>query len=328
MGIGFRAYVVSENTDGTYSGNITERSTDDLPAGEVLIRVRYSSLNYKDALSASGNKGVTKKYPHTPGIDAAGEVAKCTDGSFKEGDRVIVTGYDLGMNTSGGFGEYIRVPSAWVLPLPDGLTMKESTSLGTAGLTAALCVDGLLHSGLRGGSIAVTGATGGVGSVALSILAAEGFSPWAVTGKPELEPFLRSLGAENVISVTDFTAGSEKPLMKPVWDGGIDVLGGSALSAMLKSVKYGGAVSCCGLALSPELNINVFPFILRGISLIGVDSVECPKDKRIKAWNRLAGEWKPAALAEFTAETDLSGLDEKIKAMLDGKAAGRTVIRL
>ncbi len=328
MGTLFRAYVTSENTDGTYSCGITERSTDDLPSGEVLIRVRCSSLNYKDALSASGNKGVTKKYPHTPGIDAAGEVAECTDGSFKEGDRVIVTGHDLGMNTSGGFGEYIRVPSSWVLPLPDGLTMKESMSLGTAGLTAALCVDGLLHMGLRGGRIAVTGATGGVGSIALSILAAEGFSPCAVTGKPELEPFLRSLGAESIISRTDFTAGSEKPLMKPVWDGGVDVLGGNALSALLKSVKYGGAVSCCGLAFSPELNINVFPFILRGVSLIGIDSVECPKDKRIRAWNRLAGEWKPARLSEITTETDLGGLDERIKAMIAGEASGRTVVML
>ncbi|QAR32319.1 acryloyl-CoA reductase [Geovibrio thiophilus] len=328
MGIGFRAYVTSENGDGTYSGRITERSTDDLPAGEVLIRVRYSSLNYKDALSASGNKGVTKKYPHTPGIDAAGEVAKCTDGSFREGDMVIVTGYDLGMNTPGGFGEYIRVPSAWVLPLPAGLTMKESMSIGTAGLTAALCADGLLHMGLRGGQIAVTGATGGVGSIALSILAAEGFSPCAVTGKPELEPFLRSIGAASVISSADFTAGSEKPLMKPMWDGGIDVLGGNALASMLKSVKYGGAVSCCGLALSPELPLNVFPFILRGVSLIGIDSVECPKDRRIKAWSRLGGKWKPAGLNELTAETDLGGLDEKIKAMLTGRAAGRTVIKL
>lgn len=328
MSISFRAYVTSENSDGTYSGRITERSTDDLPAGEVLIRVRYSSLNYKDALSASGNKGVTKKYPHTPGIDAAGEVAECTDGSFKQGDKVIVTGHDLGMNTAGGYGEYIRIPSAWVLPLPAGLTMKEAMSLGTAGLTAALCVEGLLHMGLKSGQIAVTGATGGVGSIAISILKAEGFTPFAVTGKADQADFLKSLGSEGIIPSSDFTAGSEKPLMKPIWDGGVDVLGGNALTAMLKSVKYGSAVSCCGLAMSPDLPLNVFPFILRGVSLIGIDSVECPNDKRIRAWEKLGSIWKPSMLADLSHETELNGLDEKIKQMLAGKAAGRTVIKL
>jgi putative YhdH/YhfP family quinone oxidoreductase len=330
MGIRFKALVVRENEQGTFTRQIEERSTDDLPEGGLLVRVRWSSLNYKDALSASGNKGVTKKYPHTPGIDAAGEVVSCADGKFREGDKVIVTGYDFGMNTPGGYGEYIRIPSSWALPLPDGLTMRESMSLGTAGLTAALCVMGLMHMGVtpERGAAAVTGATGGVSSIAISILAAEGFETAAVTGKKELEPFLKSLGATRIITRDEFLAGAEKPLMKPVWACGVDVLGGGALSAMLKSVKYGGAVSCCGLALSPELNINVFPFILRGVSLLGIDSVECPLEKRKTAWELLGGKWKPKNLAFLTTETVPENLETLIQNMLSGKTSGRVVVKL
>lgn len=326
MSTSFKALVVSENADGSFSRNVTQRNLDSLPAGDLLIKVHYSSLNYKDALSAFGNKGVTKKYPHTPGIDAAGEVAESTDPGFKAGDKVLVTGYDLGMNTSGGFGEYIRVPAAWVIPLPDGLSLRESMALGTAGLTAALCVMGLRQAGTDKGTIAVTGATGGVGSIALSILKAEGYSPTAVTGKTDAEEFLRSAGADNIISVKEFTADSDRPMLKPLWDGGVDVLGGKALEAMLKTVKYGGSVSCCGLALSADLNINVFPFILRSVSLIGIDSVECPKEKRRKAWELLSSKWKPANLAD-SEEIRLEELEAKTGDMLAGKLKGRIIVR-
>jgi acrylyl-CoA reductase (NADPH) len=323
----FRALVVSENSDGSFSREISERQIDSLPAGDVLIRVKYSSLNYKDALSAFGNKGVTKKYPHTPGIDAAGTVAYSAVPAFKEGDEVIVTGYDLGMNTSGGFGEYISVPASWVIPVPRGLTMKESMALGTAGLTAALCVMSLLQAGTTNGNIAVTGATGGVGSIALSILKAEGFSPTAITGKTDADDFLLSAGADAVEPLSNLVKDFDRPLLKPIWDGGVDVLGGNALSAMIKSTKYGRSIACCGLAMSADLAINVFPFILRGVNLLGVDSVECPMDKRQKAWELLGGKWKPANINNVT-EIGLDGLERKTSEMLAGKLKGRIIVAL
>lgn len=326
----FKALIVEEAEPKKFTRRIGERKLSDLPAGDLLIRVRYSSLNYKDALSATGNKGVTRNFPHTPGIDAAGEVVECRCGRFKPGDQVLVTGYDLGMNTAGGFGQFIRIPCEWAVKLPPGLSLRESMILGTAGFTAGLCVYKLEQAGVvpGDGEVLVTGATGGVGSLAVSILARQGYRVTAVTGKPAAADFLKVLGATEILSREAVLEGAERPLMKERWAGAVDVVGGDLLAAAIKSTRYGGAVSCCGLVGSPELNINVFPFILRGVSLFGVDSVQCPLEPRLAVWSKLAGPWKPAHLEETAQEVNLEGLEEKVHAILKGQLQGRTLVNL
>jgi acrylyl-CoA reductase (NADPH) len=326
----FRALVTEESAPGVYTRQIKERSIDELEQGELLVRVHYSSLNYKDALSAMGRPGVTRKYPHTPGIDAAGEVVSCSDGAFLPGDKVIVTGYDLGMNHSGGYGQYIRVPSSWAVSLPDGLTLKESMIIGTAGLTAGLSLHRLSLAGVRpeGGEVLVTGATGGVGSIAVTLLSAAGYPVVAVTGKLDEADFLRGLGARTVMAREDLLRGAERPLLKERWAGVLDVVGGDMLAAAIKSTSYGGVVTCAGLAGSPELPLNVFPFILRGVSLVGIDSAQCPTGLRLQVWQRLAGELKPARLLESAVECPLSGLEDRFAAMLRGESRGRIVVNL
>lgn len=328
--ITFSCMLVEETESKAFTRKITTRSVDDLPEGDLLVRVQYSSLNYKDALSASGNKGVSRKFPHTPGIDAAGEVVRCGDGVFEEGEKVLVTGYDLGMNTPGGFGQYIRIPSSWAVRLPPGLTLREAMALGTAGFTAALCILGLEKGGVRpgDGEVIVTGATGGVGSVAVSILAQAGYNVTAVTGKPEAEEYLGSLGAKNVVDRAAVLEGADRPMMKEHWAGAVDVVGGDTLAALIKATRYGGVVTCCGLVGSPDLSMSVFPFILRGVSLIGIDSVQVPMEPRKKVWERLAGEWKPDHLENTVTEVGLEELDGKINDILAGKVTGRTVVRL
>jgi acrylyl-CoA reductase (NADPH) len=325
----FKAMVVSETADKQFVREIKQRELSDLPSGELIIEVKYSSLNYKDALSASGNKGVTRKYPHTPGIDAAGVVAHCSNRSFAVGDQVIVMGYDLGMNTSGGFGQFISVPSAWAIKLPQGLSLKDSMSYGTAGLTAALCVIRLMASGLSkdSGEVLVTGATGGVGSVAVAILSKLGFNVVAATGKATEQAFLIGLGAKTIISREEANDTSGRPLQKPRWAGVVDTVGGNILATALKAAKYGGLVAACGNAMSPDLNVNVFPFILRGVSLLGVDSVEIPMRSRQMAWSKLAGEWK-IDLAELVTEVSLEELNPKIDEILKGGIRGRMLVDL
>jgi len=326
----FRCMLVQENEDKSFTRSIVTRSVDELPEGELLIKVHYSSLNYKDALSATGNKGVTRNFPHTPGIDAAGEVAWCGDGTFVEGEMVLVTGYDLGMNTSGGFGQYIRVPSSWAVRLPAGLTPREAMVIGTAGFTAALCVQGLEHGGVvpGDGEVVVTGATGGVGSVAVSILGQAGYIVTAVTGKPDAEEYLLSLGASRVVNRGGVLEGADRPMMKEIWAGAVDVVGGQTLAAVIKSTRYGGVVTCCGLVGSPDLPLNVFPFILRGVSLVGIDSVQVAMEPREKVWERLSGEWKPDHLESSVTEVSLEELDGKIDEILAGKIKGRVVVNL
>jgi acrylyl-CoA reductase (NADPH) len=326
----FVALVVEESAPGEFTRQIKNRSIDELPPGELLVRVHYSSLNYKDALSALGRPGVTRKYPHTPGIDAAGEVVSCSDGAFAPGEKVIVTGYDLGMNHAGGYGQYIRVPSSWAVRLPEGLTLKESMIIGTAGLTAALSLHRLTQSGVLPtcGELLVTGATGGVGSIAVSLLAAAGFHVVAVTGKASETEFLHGLGAQLVMSREELLRGADRPLLKERWAGVLDVVGGEMLAAAIKSTSYGGVVTCCGLAGSAELPLNVFPFILRAVTLIGIDSAQCPAQLREQVWQRLAGELKPARLLESAVECPLSGLEGKFAAMLKGELRGRTVVNL
>lgn len=326
----FKAMVVSETVDKKFLQEVKQRNLEDLPAGELIIEVKYSSLNYKDALSATGNKGVTRRYPHTPGIDAAGKVVDCSNRSFAVGDDVVVTGFDLGMNTPGGFGQYISVPSGWAVKLPQGLSLKESMSYGTAGLTAALCITRLLACGLtkEQGEVLVTGATGGVGSIAVGILGKLGFGVVAATGKAGERDFLTRLGAKTVISREEANDTSGRPLQKGRWAGVVDAVGGNILATAIKTAKYGGLVAACGNAMSAELAVSVYPFILRGVSLLGVDSVEVPINTRIRTWQRLAGDWKIDFSQGLVTECVLEELGPKIDQILQGGIRGRVVVDL
>jgi putative YhdH/YhfP family quinone oxidoreductase len=327
----FKAMIVHETADKQFVRTIGTRHIEELPAGEVLIRVLYSSLNYKDALSASGNKGVTRTYPHTPGIDAAGIVAESSDPACRQGDEVLVTGFDLGMNTSGGFAEYIRVPAAWVVPLPPGLSLRESMIYGTAGFTAALSCLRLIESGVtpNQGPVLVTGATGGVGSMAVAILAQSGYEVVAATTKGGETPYLQRIGATEVISAADVDEQSGRPLLKPRWAGAVDTVGGNILSTAIRATRYGGTVTCCGNVTSGELHTSIYPFILNGVSLLGIDSVNCPTPLRRRVWNKLASEWKLAHLEAITTELpNLEALDERIGLILQGKNRGRAIVRI
>ena len=326
----FRALVVSKTDEKTFTREITERSITDLPEGEVLIRVHFSSLNYKDGLSCIGNPGVTRNYPHTPGIAASGKVAESSDSRFKEGDSVIVTGYDLGMNTSGGFGEYIRVPADWVVPLPEGMTFKEASIYGVAGFTAALSVDALQKYGVNPeqGEVVVTGSTGGVGSVSVALLSLLGYTVVASTGKKEESEFLQRLGASEIISREEVNDESKKPLLRERWAGAVDTVGGTTLAALLKAAKRGGAVAATGLVASSELSTTVFPFILRGVSLLGIDSGFTPTKLRLEIWNKLAGIWKIPQLEQLTIDCTLEELDPEIDKILAGGQRGRVVVNL
>ena len=327
--IQFKAMVVSQTSDKNFKREITTKSLSELPENEVLIRVHYSSLNYKDALSAIGNKGVTRKYPHTPGIDAAGVVEDSSNDSVKIGEKVIVTSYDLGMNTSGGFGRYIRVPADWVVKLPENLTFKESMIYGTAGFTASISVHKLTHTVKPDdGEVLVTGASGGVGSVAVSILVKQGYTVVAVSGKEKEKQFLLDLGVKEVISRVDAADNSKRPLLKGRWAGVIDTVGGDILATAIKSLKPGGTVTCCGNVASGDLPLTVYPFILRGASLLGVDSQNYPMNSRINVWNKLATDWKLDNLNDLCSEISLDDLNENIDRMLKGEKIGRTVVNL
>ncbi len=325
----FKALQTNEN-GGRFETSLIERDTDELPAGEVLIRVSYSSLNYKDALSASGNRGVTRNFPHTPGIDAAGTVAESSVADFSVGDEVIVTGYDLGMNTAGGFGQYIRVPAAWVIKRPVGLSLREAMALGTAGLTAALCIDKLEQAGLEptDAPILVTGATGGVGSIAIALLSRLGYKVAAVTGKAEQGDFLRKLGATQVVERSALQAGIEKPLLKEQWAGAVDTVGGDILFNVVKSLQRGASVACCGLTAGTNFQANVLPFILRGVNLLGVDSVEIPLVVKASMWDKLSVQWKLPNLDDLVQEISLEQLPEAIERTLAGQQTGRMLVRL
>lgn len=324
----FRAFRV-EKTGETFSGRVQTVARDTLPPGELTVRVAYSSLNYKDALSATGNPGVTKAYPHTPGIDAAGTVLESSDSRFAVGDEVIVTSYDLGMNTPGGFGELIRVPAAWALALPAGLSLREAMALGTAGLTAGLCLEALLAHGLESdqGPVVVTGASGGVGSVAVALLAKAGFEVVASTGTEAAYGWLRELGAAEIIPRAELSEASERPLLKARFAGAVDTVGGEPLSNLVKSLRYRGAVAACGLVAGPQLSLTVFPFILRGVSLLGIDSAECPMALRRRVWERLAGDWK-VDLSVVTQEVALEDLGGAIEEILAGRTQGRVLVRV
>ncbi|MDK1023670.1 MAG: YhdH/YhfP family quinone oxidoreductase [Gammaproteobacteria bacterium] len=325
----FNAFWVEKSEQGV-SQSIVERSVDDLPPGDLLIRVRYSSLNYKDALSAKGVPGVTRAYPHTPGIDAAGIVIESSSDDISEGDEIIVTGYDLGMNTAGGFGQLIRVPGSWAVKLPQGMSLEDSMILGTAGLTAGLCVDKLIQMGASptDGPVLVTGATGGVGSVAVMLLAKLGYEIVALSGKADKEQFLRTLGASSVVGRAALSEENKKSMLATDWAHAIDVVGGNILSNVIKSLKPGGSVAICGLVASPAFDATVLPFILRGINVLGVDSVEIPLQKKVEIWNKFAADWKLEELQSLATESNLEGLSAAINTIFSGQMVGRTIVNL
>lgn len=326
----FKALVVEETSDGNYKRSVKQRSVDDLPDHDVLIEVHYSALNYKDALSASGNKGVTQQFPHTPGVDAAGVIAKSDDPRFTAGDKVIVTSFDLGQNTPGGFGQYIRVPGDWIVPLPDGLTLRESMILGTAGFTAAYGVHHIKENGTqpKDGSILVTGATGGVGSLAVALLSLNNYNVVAATGKMDQKDFLMSLGATEVIEREQISDTSGKPLLESRWAGALDTVGGSMLDVAIRQTNHNGTIACCGNILGGELNTSIYPFILRGVSLMGIDSGICLMPMRKTIWNLLATDWKPATLEAICTECSLEELHKEIDKILAGGQVGKILVDL
>lgn len=325
----FKAYRVAKEGDNV-ARSVKTMGLDELPRGEVVVRVHYSSLNYKDALSASGHPGVTRNFPHTPGIDAAGEVLRSSEARFQKGDPVIVTSYDLGMNTPGGFGQVIRVPAEWVVPLPEGLSLREAMILGTAGFTAALAAHELLQAGLEpsSGPVLVTGASGGVGSLAVALLAKLGAEVVASTGKTSAQGFLTSLGTAHVLDREELGQATTKPMLPVRWQGAIDTVGGHTLENIVKSLIPGGAVAACGNVAGADLHLSVFPFILRGVKLLGIDSAQCPVERRRAIWEKLAGPWKPEALERTATEIGLDGLDGAIEAILKGEIQGRVLVNL
>lgn len=323
----FRALLVEKSEQG-FKRSLVDRETADLPEGDLLIDVRYSSLNYKDGLSATGNPGVTRNFPHTPGIDAAGVVVESADPTFKPGDEVIAIGFDLGMNTPGGFGERIRIPSGWAIHRPDGLSLEQSMILGTAGFTAALCVHKLEACGMtpESGPVLVTGATGGVGSVAVMLLARLGYAVTAVTGKESQHEFLRQIGATDIIDREAARAGADRPLGAETWGGAVDTVGGEILFNAVKSLKYGCSLAACGLVDSPAIPATVLPFILRHVNLLGVDSVQLPLDQKREIWNKLAGPWQLPELEALKEPLTLDTVSAAIDRILAGEMVGRGVL--
>lgn len=326
----FFALQAAPDADGTFAQQVVERDVADLPAGELLIRVQYSSLNFKDALSASGQRGVSRHYPHTPGIDAAGVVEHSSAAEFAEGDEVIVTGYDLGMNTAGGFGQYIRIPVGWAIKRPQGLSLREAMILGTAGLTAALCIDKLERSGLEpdDGPVLVTGATGGVGSISVMLLSALGYNVAAATGKEQQADLLTRLGAKQIVPRLELQSGTDRPLLREQWAGAVDTVGGDILFNVLKATQYGGSVACCGLTAGVDFQASVLPFILRGVNLLGVDSVELPLVVKASMWDKLSLQWKLPNLDDLVTEVSLTQLPAAIAQILRGEQVGRVLVRL
>ncbi len=326
----FNALITEKVGEREFQTGLGQREIEDLPAGELLIEVQYSSLNYKDALSANGNPGVTRNFPHTPGIDAVGIVKESANDSFSVGDGVIVTGYDLGMETDGGLAEFIRVPATWALPLPSGLSARDAMVLGTAGLTAGLCVNKLLQAGATAseGKVVVTGATGGVGSVAVALLAKLGFDVVASTSKTSQHDLLKTLGASEIIDRESLSEAQRKPVLKQQWQNAVDCVGGDTLVNLLKSLGHSGSVACCGLVGSADLPATVLPFILRDVNLLGVDSVEIPLAKKRHIWEKFSGDWKLECLDQLATEIELAQVPEYLDRIMKGENIGRTVVRV
>ncbi len=324
-----RAYLVSQDGE-QIKGEVTTLATEQLPAGEVTVEVEYSSLNYKDGLACIPKGGIVRTYPHIPGIDAAGQVVESQDASFSVGDRVLMTGYDLGVSHWGGYAEYVRVPAAWVVKTPDGLSHFEAMALGTAGFTAAMCVFVMERNGATPdqGPVLVTGATGGVGSVAVNLLAQKGYTVAASTGKADQHDYLRDLGASEILSREDVSLTDERPrpLLKGAWAGAVDTVGGSTLSYLLRTTNLAGNIALCGLVGGHNFNGTVIPFLLRGINLLGIDSVMCPMPYRQDIWQRLATDLKPSNLEQMSQVISLDEVTDAVDRILQGQIKGRLLV--
>jgi putative YhdH/YhfP family quinone oxidoreductase len=325
-----RCLLVTKRADVSVERAVVTRSTSELPEGDVVVRVQYSALNYKDALAATGHPGVVSHFPHVPGVDAAGEIALSASAKFKVGEQVIVTSFELGAGRWGGYAQLIRVPADWVVPLPAGLTLRESMILGTAGLTAAMCLEAIERQGIGpgDGEVIVTGASGGVGTMAVSILAKAGYRVVAASGKSAAQELFKRLGAADVVGRDAVSDGSGKPLLKSRWRAAVDTVGGNVLSSVLRSMQPGGCVAACGLVGGAELPVTVYPFILRGVTLAGIDSAHYPAEKRPAIWQKLAGRWRPKLLEEIATEVALEDLDPKIADILSGRIIGRVLVRI
>lgn len=325
----FRCWMVRQTSDGPRGGIETIRLAE-LPPGDVLIRTAYSSLNYKDALACRGHAGVVKQLPHIPGIDCAGEVVTEDLPDLRRGAQVLVTGYDLGAPRWGGFSQYVRVPAEWVVPLPEGLTTRQAMAYGTAGFTAAQCVDALQRHGVApgDGEVVVTGATGGVGVLAVALLAKLGYAVAAVTGKEDKIQWLQELGAQRVLGRDEVVDPSERPLLSARWAGAVDTVGGATLSTLVRELRHRGCVAACGLVGGEQLDLTVHPFILRGVTLAGIDSAKCPRKSRLEIWQKLAGPWRLEVLDRIVREATFAELGDEVDAMLSGKSLGRVVLRL
>jgi acrylyl-CoA reductase (NADPH) len=324
----FRAFRIV-NEDGKIHGAIVNTMVAELSAGDVLIKASYSSVNYKDALAATGTGKILRRFPLIGGIDVAGVVTASADSRFREGDEVLVTGYDLGVANDGGYAGYVQVPAGWVVPMPRGLTAFEAMALGTAGFTAGLAIVRLQQNGLRpqNGTVVVTGSTGGVGSIAVAGLARLGYDVAAITGKEEAHEYLRHLGAREVLSRGTLEMGT-RPLEKARWAGAVDSVGGDMLAWLTRTTDAWGGIASTGLTGGVELHTTVMPFILRGVSLIGIDSVSCPMEIRTEVWRRLATDMKPNSLAAIAKEISLDGLPDAFATLLAGKARGRFVVNV
>ncbi len=326
----FRAFV-AEKTDGGVRRQLRELRAADLPDGEVTVRVAYSSVNYKDALATIPDGKVARSSPLVPGVDLAGEVVDSRTDDVHVGDRVIVGGHELGVSHHGGYAEYARVPTEWVVPLPEGLSTRQAMALGTAGWTAALCVHLLETWGLEPGAgpVLVTGATGGVGSIAVGILGTRGYEVVASTGKRDAHDYLRRLGATRVVDRGETSADSDRPLESQRWAGAVDAVGGATLAFILRTLRVGGAVAACGNTGGAKLETTVLPFILRGVALLGADSMHCRHELRTRLWQRLAGDYRPPGLDDLVAsEVGLEELEAVLDEILAGGVRGRTIVRL
>jgi acrylyl-CoA reductase (NADPH) len=326
----FKALVVNK-TESNFSVKVEDLTPHDLPAGEVLIKISYSSVNYKDGLASNAEGKIVRSYPFIPGIDLAGVVVSSKDSHFKEGDEVIATSYEIGVSHFGGYSEYARIPAEWVVPLPEGLSLKEAMIYGTAGFTAALSVQRLEENGLTPdkGKVLVTGATGGVGSIAVAILAKRGYHVVASTGKHSAHDYLFAIGASEILSREDVLGEKVRALDKQLWAAAVDPVGGKTLASVLSKITYNGSVAVSGLTGGGEVPTTVFPFILRGINLLGIDSVYCPMDTRIALWKRMATDFKPDNLLKTMNTTvSLDELPDYLSSILKGEARGRTIVKL
>jgi putative YhdH/YhfP family quinone oxidoreductase len=330
MAATYEAFVVHREDDGTINRQVESKDVEQLPEGDLLIRVHYSSLNYKDALSANGHRGVTRQYPHTPGIDASGVVVQSSSPDFKVDQRVVIGGYGFGVNVPGGFGQYVRVPAEWVLPLPDGLSLADSMAYGGAGFTACYSICRLEHLGLRPekGPVLVTGATGGVGSMSVAMLSQLGYEVAAVTRKRDQQPWLEKLGASTVLEPANVIPPASRALARTRWAGVIDSVGGDLLDGAIRACQPDAPVTCCGMIASPSLETSIFPFILRGVSLLGIDAANCPQDRRMEVWQRLAGECQVPELTDMITDISIHELNDRIETMLDGSGVGRVRVCL